>query len=85
MTFRFTEARWYTREAILNVLNHTEGRTLTRRDQGSIFSGNDDSSSKVQGDSVSQTPTNAPPFKLPPLNMTAGVLISEWAHGRVGF
>ncbi|KAI0663329.1 NUDIX hydrolase domain-like protein [Cubamyces menziesii] len=79
------EARWYTREAILNVLNHTEGRTLTRRDQGSIFSGNDDSSSKVQGDSVPQMPTNAPPFKLPPLNMTAGVLISEWAHGRAGF
>ncbi|KAI0759865.1 NUDIX hydrolase domain-like protein [Trametes elegans] len=37
------------------------------------------------GASAAAAVTDEPPFKLPPVTAIAGVLISEWAHGRAGF
>jgi len=89
------DARWYTREEVLAVLRHKEGTSFTKSRQlaKSIeeranvdVSGGDplggdaavhDSPSRVVSDA------NGPPFRVPPRTAIAGVLISDWAFGKV--
>jgi NAD+ diphosphatase len=55
------DARWFTREEVLAVLNHN-------------------TSVQTEKDLVDE-----PPFKMPPATAIAGVLIRDWAEGRVKF
>lgn len=57
------DARWFTREEIIAVLEHPEGTN---------FSPN----------SISKSGKDDPPFRVPPKTAIAGVLISDWAHGK---
>ncbi|KIK55653.1 hypothetical protein GYMLUDRAFT_76404 [Collybiopsis luxurians FD-317 M1] len=63
------DARWFTREELLTVLNHATGSRidLTKLDQAQT---------KKEGD---------PPFRVPPTTAVAGVLIRDWAEGKVNF
>lgn len=75
----FIDARWYTREEVLAVLTHSDGAAAKQAPKWD--SGVEDT---AQHEEVVITQTqNEPPFKGPPPNAMAGVLISDWAHGRV--
>jgi len=58
-----TDARWFTREEIIAVLDHPEGTNFNPN-------------------STSQPGEDDPPFRVPPKSSIAGVLISDWAHGK---
>ena len=60
-----SDARWYTREEILEVLVDPTGTKLR---------GNDPFKEAANENS------DDPPFKLPPKTAIAGVLIDDWAH-----
>jgi len=96
------DARWYTREEILAVLEHKEGTSLTRSDHKQ-FARNIDERVNVKvsvgdplgGDAVIHDNRTRgassslaqdggePPFRVPPRTAIAGVLISDWAFGKV--
>ena len=72
-----TDARWHTREEVLAVLASSDGaapKQAPKWDSGVEETGHAEEIVKAQ---------NEPPFKGPPPNAMAGVLISDWAHGRV--
>lgn len=77
LAYTFIDARWYTREEVLAVLAHTDGAAVKQAPKWD--SGVEET---AQHEEVATTP-NEPPFKGPPPNAMAGVLISDWAHGRV--
>lgn len=86
---RRSDARWYTREEILDVLSHAEGTTLTARDHRQIEAAqqllSQDKPAAAQNDEeVAKLVSSGPKFRVPPLTAIAGILISEWAHGRAG-
>ncbi|KAF9650585.1 hypothetical protein BDM02DRAFT_3154769 [Thelephora ganbajun] len=58
-----TDARWFTREEVLAVLNHPQGTNLSPM-------------------STSKPGERDPPFRVPSKTAIAGVLISDWAHGK---
>lgn len=86
------DARWYTRPEIIKVLEHPDGTTLTRGPRAPASSGSgalahsDPAQErardtgrpevKAEGDELT--------FRLPPLTAIAGVLIADWAYGRIG-
>ncbi|KAJ3575274.1 hypothetical protein NP233_g1197 [Leucocoprinus birnbaumii] len=86
------DARWFTREEILAVLNHRSGTYLSGRDYkkiGDSLDKKDDPNVKAlaPGAKVEDTKPQAddPPFKIPPITAIAGVLIRDWAEGKIGF
>ena len=86
------DARWFTREEVLTVLNHSFGTRLTRSDNekletkggapppGATAAGAPQP--RRRGSSVS---ADALPFRIPPTTAIAGVLIRDWAEGKIGF
>src|SRR5262245_38968015 len=75
------DARWFTREEVLAVLNHTTIRSNKELAQSfDEDKGND--TKKVQAEA---TQVDEAPFKLPPATAIAGVLIRDWAEGRIKF
>lgn len=71
-----TDARWYTREQVLAVLVGTAGKATEapKWDSAAEESASQATEPKSQDE---------PPFKGPPPNAMAGVLIREWAEGKV--
>ena len=71
------------------MLNHPEGTRFTRTDvkkMAEITEGKQDDS---QPSAASSPPEAArtegdPPFRLPPTTAIAGVLIRDWADGKIG-
>ncbi|KAH9839109.1 NUDIX hydrolase domain-like protein [Rhodofomes roseus] len=94
------DAKWYTRQEVLDVLSHAEGTNITRSDHRKLAAAQEDKGPAVSrnnanalaGDAVTDEETKkaraeAPsevPFRVPPVTAIAGVLISEWAYGRAG-
>ena len=74
-----TDARWYTREQVLSVLNHTEG-LKSGKDAPKWDSAVEEKAAEVQ---EAQRKQDEPPFKAPPRNAMAGVLLSDWANRKV--
>ncbi|PSS37541.1 hypothetical protein PHLCEN_2v617 [Hermanssonia centrifuga] len=72
------DARWYTREEVLSVLAQSEGTKSEK--QAPKW---DSSSEEKVESSPEDHPKDEAPFKAPPRNAMAGVLISDWAHGKV--
>lgn len=97
LTYRL-DAKWYTREEVLAVLNHAEGTNITRNDHRKLAAAQEEKGSATStanalaGDAVTEEEKKAKAvegpselqFKVPPVTAIAGVLISEWAHGRAG-
>jgi len=69
------DARWFTREEVLQVLAHPEGTTMSRREAKNF-----DEELKRPG-----TPdAEKPPFRVPnAAQAIAGLLITDWAHGKI--
>jgi NAD+ diphosphatase len=75
------DARWFTREEVLAVLNRTTIRSNKELSE-SFDEDKGDDTKKVQAE---QAPVDEAPFKMPPATAIAGVLIRDWAEGRVKF
>ncbi|KAF8150434.1 NUDIX hydrolase domain-like protein [Mycena galopus ATCC 62051] len=82
------DARWYTRAEIIEVLEHALGTKIVAADQ-KRFSENADKAGheKTSEDVRSAEPAvvDEPPFRVPPTSAIAGVLIREWAYGKIRF
>jgi len=92
------DARWYTREEVLTVLQHKEGTNFSRNDYKQLTKELDErvnvklsGSDPLSGDAAAHDPisqpqdahgVNEPPFRVPPRTAIAGVLISDWALGN---
>ncbi|KIY53593.1 hypothetical protein FISHEDRAFT_68806, partial [Fistulina hepatica ATCC 64428] len=87
-------ARWYTRDEVNAVLSHPKGSYLSSRDNRKLGAETDknpasrdfkvpeeDAVSPNQEDELSPPPS----FVVPPAAAIAGVLIRDWASGRIGF
>lgn len=82
------DARWYTRQEVLHVLNHPEGTRFIRTDvkkMAEITEGRQDDSQPSPPASEATRREGDPPFRLPPTTAIAGVLIRDWADGKIGF
>lgn len=101
------DAKWYTREEILAILEHKNGTSFSRshmKQMSSIDKRDNVKVSESVGDPLggdaavqgrdSQAPSrnapdpvahgnDEPAFRIPPRTAIAGVLISDWAFGKV--
>ncbi|TCD65345.1 NADH pyrophosphatase [Steccherinum ochraceum] len=83
------DARWFTREEILAVLDHPEGTNINPRPNGAPKAS---SAAALAGDAnvaketeLKVAPAEAPGeplFRVPPITAIAGVLINDWARGK---
>ncbi|KAI0318878.1 NUDIX hydrolase domain-like protein [Amylostereum chailletii] len=80
------DARWFTRDQVLEVLAHPDGTNLTRRDHRKFAAVYDARPPPEETAGETRDPEriteDLPPFRVPPLSAIAGVLIADWAHGR---
>jgi len=86
------DARWFTREEILAVLDHPEGTNLSPRETKPQAAPKATTAGALAGDAnvaketeVKVEPAESPaepPFRLPPVTAIAGVLINDWARGK---
>jgi NAD+ diphosphatase len=98
------DAKWYTREEVLAVLEHKEGTSFTRSDYKQMSRSIDERvnvkvsvGDPLGGDAAVQERVSPkrnavafeahgndePAFRVPPRTAIAGVLISDWAFGKV--
>lgn len=82
--FCSADARWFTREEVQAVLGHRDGTTITRREYKRLdeIEGNQNSAGEEKGEEVKEEAP--PPFRVPPVTAIAGVLIRDWAEGKIG-
>lgn len=66
------DARWFSREEVMTVLKHATGSYL-------------DLAKLAEASSQLSNDPNEPPFRVPPTTAIAGVLIKDWAEGKVQF
>lgn len=79
------DARWYTREEILAVLDNAAGTTLdpNKPFQSTAGALAGDAALKKSDVSDAMPQPEMPPFRLPPLTAIAGVLIDDWARQKI--
>ncbi|KAI0339943.1 hypothetical protein BDW22DRAFT_1431420 [Trametopsis cervina] len=72
------DARWYTRDQVLSVLASAEGSSTKDAPKW-------DSAVEEQRTDTAESAqkSDEPPFKPPPPNAMAGVLLRDWAQGKV--
>ena len=73
-----TDARWYTREEVLAVIAHSE-TAKSGNDAPKWDSGVEEAAPRKLPVDIKEGPS----FKFPPRNAMAGVLVSDWANGKV--
>ncbi|KAJ7655389.1 NUDIX hydrolase domain-like protein [Mycena rosella] len=77
------DARWYTRAEVLEVLNHTLGTKILASDQKKFAEVENGKTSADAEKPAEPVVVDEPPFRVPPTTAIAGVLIREWAHGKL--
>ncbi|KAJ7772048.1 NUDIX hydrolase domain-like protein [Mycena maculata] len=78
------DARWYTRAEVLEVLNHVLGTNIVASDHKKFAEAVDGKTGKEVVEAVPPV-VDEPPFRVPPTSAIAGVLIREWAYGKIQF
>ncbi|KAJ7582815.1 NUDIX hydrolase domain-like protein [Mycena floridula] len=76
------DAQWYTRAQVLEVLNHPDGTNISGRELKKL--GDLEGTKGVNVDAITKN-KNEPAFRVPPTTAIAGVLIRDWAEGRINF
>ncbi|KAF7351019.1 hypothetical protein MSAN_01664200 [Mycena sanguinolenta] len=81
------DARWYTRDEILAVLNHALGTKIDasahkRLAEAADSAGHEKVSAEVK---TIEQGVDEPPFRVPPTGAIAGVLIRDWAYRKIQF
>jgi len=85
------DARWFTREEVLTILNHSLGTRLTSADnvkletKGGVPPPGAAATVAQLRRRGSSASAEALPFRIPPTSAIAGVLIRDWAEGKIGF
>lgn len=74
------DARWFTRQEILDVVGHKEGTFLTTGKQPKIAAAWTEEEATLQKETADKAKP-APEFKLPPATAIAGVLLRDWVYG----
>jgi NAD+ diphosphatase len=74
------DARWFTRQEVLEVLAHPYGTKIRRRDLSNFDRKDKDI---IAAAPTSDTKPSDPPFQVPPKTAIAGVLISLWANREI--
>lgn len=96
------DARWFTREEVLAVLEHKDGTNFTKSDYKRMASidervnvkasvgdalGGDaavqDGDRQIRNATLVGDGNDEPAFRVPPRTAIGGVLISDWAFGKV--
>ncbi|KAH8118956.1 NUDIX hydrolase domain-like protein [Phellopilus nigrolimitatus] len=73
------DARWFTRAEVQAVLTHKLGSVLTKQDQKRFDADEADKDSEK----AAAAAVELPPFRVPPPSAIAGVLIRDWASGKI--
>lgn len=82
---RNLDARWYTRAEILSVLRHPIGGKFGSAEYRKLADRAGEGTSQTNSDSTLPEKPEDPPFRLPPATAIAGVLIRDWAEGKIAF
>ncbi|KAG7528108.1 hypothetical protein FFLO_06400 [Filobasidium floriforme] len=92
------DARWFTQDSVLDILNHPEGTNITRSEHKKFEPKQVNTASGVQEgaalapaegqteeSALENARTEGPPpsFRFPPKTAIAGVLIDRWARGQM--
>ena len=78
------DARWFTRAEVQAVLAHRDGTTITRREYKILDDIEKSDKRGEKGEYVKEAEDLAPPpFRVPPTTAIAGVLIRDWAEGKI--
>jgi NAD+ diphosphatase len=90
------DAQWVTREEVLKILAHPRGTDLSRRPDPAAQAGGAAALAHSDPQTQKQSPqgqpaaaaaagagADDPPYSVPPRTAIAGVLIAEWAEGKV--
>jgi len=77
------DAQWYTRAQVLSILHHPRGSHFGGRDRRVVQAS--PNAQDVTKDTAVRSREGEPPFMLPPVTAIAGVLIRDWAEGKVQF
>lgn len=95
----YLDAKWFTRDEVRSVLEHTAGTSFDKSDYKKMNEMTEGQSNLEQNAKVDlaiqpteskTTPeessySDEPPFKLPNVSAIAGVLIRDWVDGKIGF
>ncbi|KAJ7106942.1 hypothetical protein C8R44DRAFT_744818 [Mycena epipterygia] len=71
------------RAEVLEVLNHKLGTNIVAADQKKFAEAANGTTSKEINQADPEV--DEPPFRIPPTSVIAGVLIREWAYGKIQF
>ncbi|CAK5281693.1 unnamed protein product [Mycena citricolor] len=74
------DARWYTREEVVSILEHPKGSYLSNTDNKKFQDIADGTTTK---DNEKPSVVDEPPFRVPPVTAIAGVLIRDWAYKKI--
>ncbi|ESK97389.1 nad+ diphosphatase [Moniliophthora roreri MCA 2997] len=85
------DAKWFTRGEILGILGHATGTKLDSKTFSEKMEEDQDRALKDKKDQIPISPPvkgsdkGEPDFRIPPDSAMAGVLIRDWAEGRIKF
>lgn len=79
------DARWYTRAEIQSVLDHSSGTRFSSAEYKKMSDSTEGSNNQQNTTIMEEIKNDDPRFKLPPITAIAGVLIRDWAEGKIGF
>ncbi|KAK7036448.1 NADH pyrophosphatase [Paramarasmius palmivorus] len=75
------DARWFTRNEVLSILGHETGTKMDSK----TFSEKMEEEGQASKEATSAKSPKEPDFRVPPDSAMAGVLIRDWAEGRIKF
>ena len=76
------DARWFSREEVQDGLAHKLGSTITRQEHKKFDA--DEEDKDVHKDAKAVALDKPPAFRVPPRTAIAGILIRDWADGKIG-
>lgn len=85
MVLIIIDARWYTRAEVQSVLNHATGTRFGSTEYKKMAESNEERNNRQNNTMTEEIKIEGPPFKLPPVTAIAGVLIKDWADGKLRF
>lgn len=67
------------------MLDHSSGTRFSSAEYKKMSDSTEGSNNQQNTTIMEEIKNDDPPFKLPPITAIAGVLIRDWAEGKIGF